>query len=74
VEADVSVARSGETVRQSEWRDVLLRGGVCGKGAQVIEFSRVEPHGGTRWLHADAETNGMKTNPVFTGALYGAQA
>jgi len=63
-EADVSVARSGETVRQSEWRDVLLRGGVRGKGGQVIEFSRLEPLGGTRWLHADAETKGAKPERV----------
>jgi adenine-specific DNA-methyltransferase len=63
-EADVSVARSGETVRQSEWRDVLLRGGVRGKGGQVIEFSRIEPLAGTRWLHADAETKGAKPERV----------
>ncbi|MGH9433307.1 MAG: hypothetical protein ACRD3T_17385, partial [Terriglobia bacterium] len=47
---------AGETLRQSEWRDVLLKGGVRGQGGQTIEFSRVEPLGGTRWLHADAET------------------
>jgi len=63
-EADDSVARSGETLRQSEWRDVLLGGGVRGKGGQVIEFSRVEPFGGTRWLHADAETKGAKPERV----------
>jgi len=63
-EADASVARSGETLRQSEWRDVLLRGGVRGKGGQVIEFSRVEPLAGTRWLHADAETKGVKPERV----------
>ena len=51
-------------MRQSEWRDVLLRGGVRGKGGQVIEFSRVEPLGGTRWLHADAETKGVKPERV----------
>ena len=28
------------------------------KGGQHIEFSRVEPLAGTRWLHADAETKG----------------
>jgi adenine-specific DNA-methyltransferase len=62
--ADISVARSGETLRQSEWRDVLLRGGVRGKGGQMIEFSRVEPLAGTRWLHADAETKGAKPERV----------
>ncbi|HJX11877.1 MAG TPA: site-specific DNA-methyltransferase [Candidatus Binatia bacterium] len=55
-EADVSIARSGETLRQAEWRDELLRTGIRGKGGQKIEFSRVEPLAGTRWLHADGET------------------
>jgi adenine-specific DNA-methyltransferase len=54
--ADESVARSGATVRQDEWRGELLRAGIRGKGGQKIEFSRVEPLSGTRWLHADAET------------------
>ena len=54
--ADESVSRSGETVRQDEWRSELLRAGIRGKGGQMIRFSRVEPLSGTRWLHADAET------------------
>ncbi|MGH9352731.1 MAG: DNA methyltransferase, partial [Terriglobia bacterium] len=61
---DDSIARSGETLRQSEWRDVLLKGGVRVKGGQTIDFSRVEPLGGTRWLHADAETKGVKPERV----------
>ena len=51
-----SIARSGETLRQAEWRDELLRTGIRGKRGQYILFSRVEPLPGTRWLHADAET------------------
>lgn len=54
--ADESVARSGATVRQDEWRSELLRAGIRGKAGQMIHFSRVEPLAGTRWLHADAET------------------
>jgi adenine-specific DNA-methyltransferase len=54
--ADESVARSGATIRQDEWRNELLRAGIRGKGGQMIQFSRVEPFPGTRWLHADAET------------------
>ena len=54
--ADDSVARSGETLRQAEWRDELMRAGIRGKNGQMILFSRVEPFPGTRWLHADAET------------------
>jgi adenine-specific DNA-methyltransferase len=33
--ADGSIARSGETLRQGEWRDELLRTGIRGKGGQV---------------------------------------
>ncbi|MHA1267878.1 MAG: site-specific DNA-methyltransferase [Candidatus Helarchaeota archaeon] len=53
---DESISRSGETLRQAEWRDELLKTGIRGKSSQKIEFSRVEPLPGTRWLHADAET------------------
>jgi adenine-specific DNA-methyltransferase len=55
-EADTSVARSGETLRQAEWRDELLRTGIRGKAGQHIRFSRLEPLPGCRWLHADGET------------------
>ncbi len=61
---DASVARSGPTLRQSDWRDELLKTGIRGKGGQMINFSRVEPLGGTRWLHADAETKGAKPERV----------
>jgi adenine-specific DNA-methyltransferase len=54
--ADESVARTGETQRQGDWRDELIKTGIKGKAGQRIEFSRVEPLAGTRWLHADAET------------------
>ena len=54
--ADASLARSGESVRQQEWRDELLQAGIRAKSGQRISFARVEHLGGTRWLHADAET------------------
>jgi adenine-specific DNA-methyltransferase len=57
--ADASVARSGATQRQGDWRDELLKTGIRGKGGQRIGFSRVGPLPGTRWLHADAETIGQ---------------
>jgi adenine-specific DNA-methyltransferase len=62
--ADASVARSGETIRQDEWRAELLRAGIRGKGGQMIRFSRVEPLSGTRWLHADAETKPNDDGPA----------
>ena len=55
ISGDESIARSGETLRQAEWRDELLRTGIRGKRGQYILFSRVEPLPG-RWLHAEAET------------------
>ena len=61
---DSSVARKGPTLRQAEWRDELLRTGLRGKGGHHIDFSRVEPLAGTRWLHADAETKGAKPQRV----------
>jgi adenine-specific DNA-methyltransferase len=62
--ADESVARTGPTLRQEEWRDELLQTGIRGKGGQMIRFSRVEPLGGTRYLHADAETDGDRPERV----------
>jgi adenine-specific DNA-methyltransferase len=62
--ADASISRSGPTLRHSEWRDELLKTGLRGKGGNHIDFSRVEPLAGTRWLHADAETKGKVTERV----------
>jgi adenine-specific DNA-methyltransferase len=55
-EADTSIARSGATLRQGEWRDELLRTGIRGKAGQHIRFARLETLPGCRWLHADGET------------------
>jgi adenine-specific DNA-methyltransferase len=54
-EADASIARSGETVRQADLRDELLKAGIRGRAGERLMFSRVEPLSGTRFLHADAE-------------------
>lgn len=54
--ADISIARSGETLRQAEWRDELLRTGIRGKAGQQIRYARVEPLPGCSWLHAEGET------------------
>lgn len=53
--ADNSIARSGETLRQDEWRSELKRTGIRGTKGERFMFSRVEPLAGTRFLHADAE-------------------
>ena len=54
--ANDTVARSGETLRQSDWRDELLRTGIRGKAGQFIRFARLEPLPGCRYLHADGES------------------
>ena len=60
----ISIARSGETLRQAEWRDELFKSGIRGKGGQKIQFSRIESLPGTRWLHADGETKEDKPQRV----------
>ncbi|WP_292489074.1 site-specific DNA-methyltransferase [Methanoculleus sp. 10] len=54
--ADDSAARTGESLRQDEWRTELLATGIRGRSGQRIAFARLEPLGGTRWLHARGET------------------
>lgn len=54
--SDTSIARTGETLRQSEWRDELLRAGVRAKGGNIIQFTRVETLSGTKYIQAEAET------------------
>lgn len=54
--ADSSVARSGETLRQADWRDELYKTGIRGRAGQFIRFARLEPLPGCRWLHADGES------------------
>ena len=59
--ADDSVARSGETLRQGDWRDELYKTGIRGKAGQRISFVRLEPLPGFHWLHADGETRSDDT-------------
>ena len=54
--ADESIGRSGETLRQGDWRDELLKTGIRGKAGQRISFARLEPLPGTRYLHAEGDT------------------
>ena len=54
--ADQSIARSGETLRQDDWRSELLKAGIRGKAGQRIAFARLEPLPAARWLHAEGET------------------
>lgn len=47
-----SIARSGESNRQQQWRDELLKTGIRGKGGQKLEFAELEVMAGTICLHA----------------------
>jgi adenine-specific DNA-methyltransferase len=51
-EADVAIARSGESARQHTWRDELLKTGIRGKGGHVARFAELETLPGTQYLHA----------------------
>jgi adenine-specific DNA-methyltransferase len=51
-DADVAIARSGESLRQHTWRDELLKTGIRGKGGQMLKFSSLETLPGTVCLHA----------------------
>ena len=41
-EADTSIARTGESGRQHQWRDELLKTGIRGKGGQMLKFADLE--------------------------------
>ena len=53
--ADISVTRTGQTLRQADWRDELLKTGIRGRQGQHISFARLEPLPGVQWLHAEGE-------------------
>lgn len=59
-ELDESLGRSGETSRQKDWRDEILRTGIRGKGSQKIELATIEPLPSYTYLHALAETKDGK--------------
>ncbi|NLE37224.1 MAG: site-specific DNA-methyltransferase [Pirellulaceae bacterium] len=61
---DASIARRGETARQQQWRDELAATGIRAKGGRRIEFARLEPLGGTRWLQCEGETKGERVERV----------
>jgi adenine-specific DNA-methyltransferase len=50
--ADAAIARSGETSRQNNWRDELLKTGIRGKGGQILKFSLLETLPSTQCLQA----------------------
>ncbi|MGP6293835.1 site-specific DNA-methyltransferase [Caldiplasma sukawensis] len=69
-EPDNTIARSGETVRQSDWIDELSKTGIRAKGGQNIKFSRIEPMQGTKWLQAEGETSDGQNAVISFGPAY----
>ena len=64
-EADESITRTGETLRQDQWRDELQRTGVRGKGGAMLQFSRIEAQEGTRYIQAVGEVKNGKPQKVL---------
>ncbi|MFD2100123.1 site-specific DNA-methyltransferase [Flagellimonas iocasae] len=60
---DASISRQGETLRQDQWKDELLRTGVRAKGGRAIEFSRLETLSGTKYIQVEGETKAEENNP-----------
>jgi len=51
-EADTSIARSGESLRQHSYRDELMKTGIRGKGGQMLKFASLETVPELRYIHA----------------------
>ncbi len=51
-DANASIARSGETSRQTQWRDELIRTGIRAKGGAMLKFTDLEAIPGVKHLHA----------------------
>ncbi len=51
-EANVAVARSGATSRDTQWREELLKAGIRGKGGQQIQLLDLTPLPDTKYIHA----------------------
>lgn len=71
-EADVSVARSGESLRQHTWRDELLKTGIRGKGGQMLRFADLETLPDVRHLHCTGHTDSGERVVVSFGPEHGA--
>jgi len=65
--ADISVSREGETLRQSEWREELLKSGIRGKNGQHLKITDLEPIPATQFIHAKGNIQTQnKDNQIVT--------
>lgn len=71
-EADVSVARSGESARQHQWRDELLKTGIIGKGGDKLTFAELETLPDTKFLHASGHLDSGERVVVSFGPEHAA--
>jgi adenine-specific DNA-methyltransferase len=71
-EADASIARSGESSRQHQWRDELLKTGIRGKGGQMLKFAELETLPGTKYLHGTGHTEDGQRVVVHFGPEHAA--
>ncbi|MBB1062087.1 site-specific DNA-methyltransferase [Marilutibacter spongiae] len=71
-EADASVARSGESLRQHSWRDELLKTGIRGKGGQMLRFAELETLPDTRHIHCTGHLDSGERVVVSFGPEHGA--
>lgn len=53
---DLITVPINQTAKQSDWRDELRATGIMMRGGERLEFTRVEPLSGTKYLQAVAET------------------
>ncbi len=71
-EADLAIARTGNTSRQHSWRDELLKAGIRGKGGQMLRFAELEVLPSTTCLHASGHLDTGERVVVSFGPEHGA--
>jgi adenine-specific DNA-methyltransferase len=71
-DATTAVARSGETSRQSQWKDELVKTGIRGKGGQKLTFASLETLPGTKYLQATGTTTEGEVVAVCFGPEHAA--
>ncbi len=72
IEADAAIARSGESARQHQWRDELLKTGIRGKGGDILRFADLETLPGTQQLHASGHLDSGEPVVVSFGPEHAA--
>jgi adenine-specific DNA-methyltransferase len=74
-EADASIARTGESGRQHQWRNELLKTGIRGKGGQMLKFADLEAlptDADIRNLHATGHLESGERVVISFGPEYAA--